>query len=181
MQITIVGRHFDVTEPIKRHVNKKLLKLERYAQKLREAHVILEIQKFRHIAEVTLYLKYVKLTATEESGDMHSSIDKVLGNLHKQLLKLRERLKEHRGGGIGKAMFFSELFKSEEAGRDTQKEKKGRVIKRRFQPKPMSVEEACMELDLFKDNFLMFRDSQTEKINVIYKREDENYGLIVPE
>lgn len=182
MQITIVGRHFDVTEPIKRHVNKKLLKLERYAQKLREAHVILEIQKFRHIAEVTLYLKYVKLTATEESGDMHSSIDKVLGNLHKQLLKLRGRLKEHRGRrGIGKAIFFNELSKSEETGRDTQKEKKARIIKRRFQPKPMSIDEACMELDLFKDNFLMFRDSQTEKINVIYKREDKNYGLIIPE
>jgi len=182
MQITIVGRHFDVTEPIKKHVSKKLLKLERYAQKLREAHVILETQKFRHIAEVTLYLKYVKLTATEESGDMHSSIDQVLGNLHKQLLKLRERLKEHRGRrSIGKRMFFNLLSRSEDAAEDTQKEKSPKVIKRQFQPKPMSIDEACMELDLFKDNFLMFRDSQTEKINVVYKREDENYGLIVPE
>jgi len=96
MQLTVVGRHFGVTEPIKKYVDGKLLKLEKFSRKIKETHVILEVQKFRHIAEITLYLKYNKLTATEESRDMYASIDLAVGNLHKQLLKLRDRLKEHR-------------------------------------------------------------------------------------
>jgi len=96
MQITVVGRHFGVTEPIKNYVDSKLIKLEKYASKIKEAHAILEVQKFRYTAEITLYLKYNKLTATEESPDMYASIDLAVGNLHKQLLKLRDRLKEHR-------------------------------------------------------------------------------------
>lgn len=179
MQITVVGRHFDTTEPIKKYVDSKLLKLERYAKKIREAHVILEVQKFRHIAEITLYLKYFKLTATEETRDMYASIDKALGSLHKQLLKLRERIKEHKARRVsGKSSLFGGILK-DYVSRGPQKEEKAKVIKRAFQSKPMSVDEACMELELFKDNFLVFRDSETEEINVVYRREDGNYGLIV--
>ena len=68
MRLTVVGRHFEVTEPIKKYVDKKLLKLDRFARKIKEAHVILEVQKIRHIAEITLYLKYAKITATEETA-----------------------------------------------------------------------------------------------------------------
>ncbi len=182
MQITVVGRHFDVTEPIKKYMDSKLLRLEKFSEKIKEAHAILEVQKFRHIAEITLYLKYFKLTATEESRDMYASIDKALGSLHKQLLKLRDRIKEHKARrGPGKSELFAEVFKFEQGSKASQKEKKAKVIRREFQPKPMSVDEACMELELFKDNFLVFRNSQTEDINVVYKREDGNYGLIAPE
>jgi putative sigma-54 modulation protein len=102
MQITVVGRHFGVTEPIKKYVDGKLIKLDRYSSKIKEAHVVLEVQKIRHIAEITLYMKGFKLTATEESHDMYASIDMALGNLHKQLLKLRDRLKEHKARGSQK-------------------------------------------------------------------------------
>ena len=181
MQITVVGRHFNVTEPIKKYVDSKLLKLERYAKKIKEAHVVLEVQKFRHIAEITLYLKYFKLTATEETRDMYASIDKALGSLHKQLLKLRDRIKEHKPRGASKkSLLFSGIFRDYEP-KASQKEKKAKIIKRTFQSKPMSVDEACMELELFKDNFLAFRNSETEDVSIIYKREDGNYGLIVPE
>ena len=174
MQITVVGRHFDVTEPIKNYVDSKIVKLDRYSSQIIEAHVILEVQKVRHIAEISLFMKDFKLTATEESRDMYASIDKALGNLHKQLLKLRDRVKEHKGKRISRKFFLSALFgKSEPKAPQAPK-----VIKREFQPKPMSVEEACEELELFKDSFLAFRNSKTEKINVVYKREDGNYGLI---
>ncbi|MDD5449123.1 MAG: ribosome-associated translation inhibitor RaiA [Candidatus Omnitrophica bacterium] len=170
MQITVVSRHFDATEAVKKYVDSKLLKLEKYAKKIKGAHVILEVQKFRHIAEITLFLKYFKLTAIEESRDMYSSIDNALGSLHKQLLKLRDRIKEHKP-----------RTRFEKAAALPQKEKKEKVITRQFQPKPMSIDEACMELDLFNDNFLVFRNAETEAINVAYKREDGNYGLIIPE
>ena len=181
MQITVVGRNFDVTEPIKKYVDRKLLKLDKYATKIKGAHAMLTVQKFRHVAEITLYLKGFKLTATEESGDMYSSIDKAWGNLHKQLLKLRERIKEHKARRASrKSLLLGDLFRTAEDN-IAKTEKRPKVMKRAFQPKPMSVDEACMELDLFKDNFLVFRNSDTETINVIYKREDGNYGLIVPE
>lgn len=114
MQITVVGRHFDVTGPIKTYVDTKLLKFEKYANKIKEAHVILEVQKIRHIAEITLYLKGFKLMATEESRDMYASIDKALGSLHKQLLKLRDRLKEHKARRATRKSFFFSKFSQEE-------------------------------------------------------------------
>lgn len=182
MQITVVGRHFAVTEPIKKYVDNKLLKLERYADKIKEAHVILEVQKFRYIAEITLYLKYFKLTATEESRDMYASIDNALGSLHKQLLKLRDKIKEHKARRVSrKSVLFGEMFPDTQIVKTLEKDKKKKVIKRAIQPKPMSIDEASMELELFKDNFLVFKNADTETINVIYKREDGNYGLIAPE
>lgn len=172
MQITVVGRHFEVTEPIKKYAGSKLVKFERYTDKIVEAHVMLEVQKFRHTAEITLFLKDFKLTAKEESRDMYASIDAAVDSLHKQLLKLRERIKEHRGRHVAKRSVGPLL---------APKDRKKKVIQRPYAAKPMSVEEACLELDLFKDNFLVFRNSETEAINVAYKREDGNYGLMVPD
>jgi putative sigma-54 modulation protein len=179
MQITVVGRHFDVTEPIKNYVDSKVIRLDRYSSQIKEAHVILEVQKVRHIAEMTLFMKDFKITATEESRDMYASIDKALGSLHKQLLKLRDRIKEHKARRVSRKFSLRGLFGM--GGAKTpqlQSAVAPRVIKRDFQTKPMSIDEACMELDLFKDSFLVFRNSGTEKINVVYKREDGNYGLI---
>lgn len=99
MRITVAGRHFGVTEPIKKYVDAKLFKLDKFSDKIKEAHVVMEVQKIRHIVEITLFMKDFKLTATEESRDMYASIDKALGSLHKQLLKLRDRLKEHKARG----------------------------------------------------------------------------------
>lgn len=182
MQITVVGRHFDVTEPIKKYADSKLLKFERYWDKIKEAHVILEVQKFRHIAEITMYLKYFKLTATEETRDMYASIDNALGSLHKQLLKLRDKVKEHKARRVSrKSVFFGELLGGEQMVKITDKGRKRNIIKKTYPLKPMSVGEAADELELFKDNFLVFRNADTEAVNVIYKREDGNYGLIEPE
>jgi len=179
MRITVVGRHFDVTEPIKRYADKKLLKLDRYTDKIKEAHVILEVQKFRRIAEITLFMKYFKLTAKEESRDMYASIDKTLDSLHKQVLKVRERIKEHKARRKGSAKkAFLDLQNIPDEIEIASRDKKSKVIRKQFQSKPMSVEEACMELDLFKKQFLVFRNSKTENITVVYKRDDGNYGLI---
>lgn len=189
MQLTVVGRHFEVTEPIKQYVDKKLLRLERFASKIKEAHVILEVQKIRHIAEITLYLKYSKLTATEETQNMYASIDNAVANLRKQLVRLRDRIKTSRTKGAARKVNKLASSDSKEESVESEPElaelglnvKGVKVIKRFISPKPMSTEEACLELDLFKERFIVFRDAVTDKINVVYKREDGNYGLIVPE
>lgn len=181
MQITVVGRHFDVTEPIKKHVDGKIIKLEKYADKIKEAHIMLSVEKFRHIAEITLYLKDFKLVATEESRDMYASIDKALDNLHRQLLKLRDRVKEHRGRRVARKSLMLGAFFKKVASRISGRETKPRVIEMPLQTKPMSVDEACAELEVFKENFIVFRNAQTDKINVVFKRKDGDYGFIAPE
>jgi putative sigma-54 modulation protein len=96
MQVVVTGRHFDVTEGIKAHINDKIAKLGKFHQNLLEAHVILEVSKFRHTAEITVVGKQMKFTATETTSDMYASIDAAIDSLDKQLRKLHDRVKEHR-------------------------------------------------------------------------------------
>ncbi len=95
MQINITGRHFEVTEPIREHLNKKLEKLDRYFNRIIEARVILSIEKLRHKAEISLLAKKVKFFAKEESGDMYTSIDRLLNKMEARLRKHKSKLKEH--------------------------------------------------------------------------------------
>ena len=96
MEIDISGRHFHVTEPLKEYVDDKLRKIEKYSLKLESAHVILEVQKFHHIAEVTLRGKNLRLAAKEQSADMYAAFDKCFGNVQLQLRRQHDRVKDHK-------------------------------------------------------------------------------------
>lgn len=96
MEIDITGRHFEVGEALKETVTEKVGKLVKYAPKLEHAHVVLEVQKFRHIAEITLRGKNLRTTAKEESGDMYSAFDKCLGTAQLQLRRQHEKNKDHK-------------------------------------------------------------------------------------
>ncbi|MFH1848381.1 MAG: ribosome-associated translation inhibitor RaiA [Candidatus Omnitrophota bacterium] len=180
MRLTVVGRHFNATEPIKKYVDKKLLKLDRFARKIKEAHAILEVQKIRHIAEVTLYLKNAKLTAMEETGDMYASVDNAVANLQKQLVRLSDKIKRTKKRRSDRKYKETALDIFRDKTEESAAERPPRVIQRSVSAKPMSVEEACMELDLFKESFLVFKEADSGKTNIVYKRDDGNYGLIVP-
>ena len=95
MQINITGRHFEVTEPIREHLSKKLEKLNKYFNWIIEAHAILSIEKSRHKAEISLLAKKAKFFAKEESGDMYTSIDILLDKVEARLRKHNSKLKEH--------------------------------------------------------------------------------------
>ena len=95
MQINITGRHFEVTEPIREHLSKKLEKLNNHFSWIIEAHIILSIEKLRHKAEISLLAKKAKFFAKEESGDMYTSIDILLDKMEARLNKYKSKLKEH--------------------------------------------------------------------------------------
>ena len=96
MEIDISGRHFHITEPLKEYVGEKILKLDKYSLKLESVHVILEVQKFHHIAEITVLAKNLRVTAKEESVDMYAAFDKSFGNIQLQFSKQHERVKDHK-------------------------------------------------------------------------------------
>jgi len=96
MEIDITGRHFQVTEPLKKYVTEKIEKLDKYSLKMESAHVVFEVQKFIHIAEITMLAKGVRLTAKAQSTDMYAAFDKCFGNLQLQMSRQHDRLKDHK-------------------------------------------------------------------------------------
>ena len=96
MEIDITGRHFKVTEPLKECIDSKVRKLDKYSLKIESVHVVLEVQKFHHIAEITLLGNNLRLTAKEESADMYAAFDKCLGVAQLQLGRQHDRRKDHK-------------------------------------------------------------------------------------
>ncbi len=96
MVVDIAGRHFHVSEPLKEYVRGKMLKLDKYSLKLEAAHVVLEVQKFHHVCEITTLGKNLRFTAKEEASDMYAAFDNCLGNMQLQLGRQHERVKDHR-------------------------------------------------------------------------------------
>jgi putative sigma-54 modulation protein len=175
MKINITSRHEKLTEGLKNHVEDKIQRVERYLGKINEAHVILNFEKSVHLCEVTLTAKNLKLTAKATSRDMYQSIDAALGRLETQAQKQKEKRSSHREKG-GRAAIsqgaVSDLMDSEEI----------KVIKtKKFAVKPMTVEEAVMQLSSSKDEFLVFYNAENERTSVVYKRTDHHVGLIEPE
>lgn len=173
MQVNITARHLDIEEPTKVYINNKLNRLTRYSSKIEEARAVFSMEKFNYLAEIILTGKRFRMRAIEKDEDLKSSFDKCITNVEKQLKKFRTRIKEHRVarlfGGLAKFSFK----------KTPEQKAPPRIIKAEsFATKPMSSEEAALELDLFKKEFIVFRNSQDDNINVLYRRKDGNYGLI---
>jgi putative sigma-54 modulation protein len=175
MQINITARHMEIDNELKGYINNKLEKLEKYNDKTENARVVFEKEKFNYITEITLTGKGFRIAAVEKNQDIRSSFDLCLSNAQSQLKKTREKVRE-----IKVKRFFESfgLFK--------RKKRKllspaGSIVKTEsFATKPMSPEEAALELDAFNKVFIVFRNSSNDKLNVLYKRKDSNYGLIEP-
>jgi len=171
MNISINGRHMDVTEALKGYAEEKVGKLERYLPKGAEALVTLGVEKYRHRAEVQIKVNGVVIQAQEETAEMYSSIDMVMDKIGRQVKKYKEKLKEKKGRG-------EEWPESVE---QSAPEKIPEIIKtKRFDMKPMTAEEAVMQMELLDKNFFVFSNVASGALNVIYKRNDGNVGLIEP-
>ena len=97
MEIDIAGRHFQVTEPLKAYIAEKMEKLDKYKLKLELAHVVLEVQKFHHLCEITLVGKNLRMTAKNEAADMYAAFDNCFGNVQLQLRRQHDRVRDHKG------------------------------------------------------------------------------------
>lgn len=184
MVIHIKGKHVEVTDALENYIEKKLQKLDKYFHDIREANVILSVQRGMQMVEVQLEGDGILLRGEERRGnDMYASIDEVVE-------KLESRVKKFKGKRAGKSI--DEGPKEKNAIKDQQMEDAyGReqedtaelltvVRTKRFALKPMTPEEAAQQMELVHHTFFVFRNTDTEDVNVVYKREDGNYGLIEP-
>ncbi len=101
MEIDISGRHFQVTEPLRKYISEKIGKLDKYALKLESVHVVLDVQKFHHISEITLLAKDLRLTAKNESSEMYAAFDLSFDNIQLQMRRQHDKVKDHKGRRYG--------------------------------------------------------------------------------
>ena len=175
MRITISGKNITVTDALKARTEKKVRKLERYFNDDTLAAVTMGVEKNRHIVEVTIPFDGAVLRGEEASDDMYTPLDRVLVKLEKQIHRHRTRLEKRLREGAFR--HDEPVFEDALAVED-----QGQVIRtKRFAIKPMLVEEAIMQMDLLGHSFFVFTNSQSDEVNVVYRRKDGNYGLIEPE
>lgn len=178
MTIEYTGRQTEVSPGVRDFAEKKLRKLHKVLPGITHVHVILTADKHRQIAEVSVHSRNLDLTATEETSDLLTSLGTVMDKLTRQAQrhvgKLRER--KRRGPARGTALWSGVMKAGRVEGEGP------RVIRsRRFVVKPITVDEAVLEVGANDDGFLVFRDAATERVNVLYRRKDGNLGLIEPE
>lgn len=172
MNIIVTGRHLDVTPALKDYVEKKVGRVNRYLSNISEAVVTISVEKYRHKVEVLLKVNGVLIQAEGITSEVYSSIDEVAEKLGRQIKKYKEKLVSHRKSE-GKV---SSIIPGEGSALEI-----GRIIKnKRFELKPMSPDEAAMQMDLLDKNFFVFTNDNSGDINVIYRRRDGNFGLIEP-
>ena len=171
MNIVTSARHLELTPALKNYAEEKVAKFDRYLSNISEAKVTLILEKNVHKAEILLNVNGILIWAESSTGDVYSAIDEVIDKLDMQVKKYKGKLNSHRKGESGKTAI----------GAPSPADEGGRIIKtKRFGIKPMTPEEASMQMELLDKNFFIFTDASTGQINVIYKRNDGNYGLIEP-
>lgn len=175
MKFIISGKNFEISDSLKERVSKKLGKLEKFFSPAAEAHVTMGIEKNRHILEVTIVFNGLTLRAEVENDDMYVCIDRAEDILEGQIRKNKTRLeKKLRAEALRAENFRSDLTIEEEH--------EFRVVRtKKFAIKPMTVEEAILQMNLLGHEFFMFSNSESGEANVVYRRKDGNYGLIEPE
>jgi putative sigma-54 modulation protein len=177
MRITITGRNIELTDGIKEAVESKLSKLEKYFTPDTDVYVTLSVEKERQKIEVTIPVKGHIIRSEQVSSDMYVSIDLVEEVIERQLKKYRTRL-------VSKKQTADTNFQRDfiEAEDGSEEEESIKIVRtKRFGVKPMYPEDACIQMELSGHDFFVFRNAETDEVNVVYKRKGNTFGLIEPE
>jgi len=170
MHVIVTFRHVDPSDGLRRHAETKLRRLGKLLRGAAEAHVILSVVKRRHVAEVQISADHMNTTATEETDDLYSAIDLAVDKLVRQVKRRAEKHREHKGG-----VAVARTTPVERPRRTTG------IRTQRVAVKPMSVEEAVLQFDRSKSDFLLFRNASTDAVSLLYRRKDGGFALLVPE
>lgn len=176
MNYEYTGRHIEVTPALRSHVENHFSKLNHlFGKNNAKAHIIIEVEKGRHRSEIIVKWREHVLTANSTVSDMYQSLTKTIEKIEKQASKLKNKvIDKHQ-----KAPKISSIPANNDEVRP-EPETPRIINSKRYPIKPMTDEEAIIRLHSEENQFLVFRDSETQKISVIYKRKDGNYGLIQP-
>ncbi|MDD6351275.1 MAG: ribosome-associated translation inhibitor RaiA [Lachnospiraceae bacterium] len=175
MKLQITGRNIELTDGLKAAVEEKLSKLDRYFKEDTPARVTMSVEKERQKIEVTIPMKGRIIRSEQVSNDMYVSIDLVVETIERQLRKYRHKLVDEKQDARKQ---FREEFIEKDAG----DEEEIRIIRdKKFDIKPMYAEDACIQMELLGHDFFVFKNAETDEVNVVYKRRGNTYGLIEPE
>lgn len=177
MKYQIIGKNIDVTEGIYAALTKKLSKMDKYFNENDEVScraVVRSYKKNEAKVEITIFTKDTTFRAEVKKDDLYAAFDLAIDKLQGQMRKLKTKLKRrYDHDGIGKAIAFEQIQD------ETTKEDEAKVVKTKVLTlKPITVEEAALEMEAIGHDFYLYLDTDDEKISVIYKREDGGYGLL---
>jgi len=175
MKVEYTGRQIEVSPAIQEFTEEHLKKIRKILGEMLEVHVILTVEKYRHTAEINLKSRTFKINGIEETHDMYASINAVLEKIERQALKHKGKKidKKRKSAATAQATVRAEAVSGNSEAR--------RVIRSSsFAAKPMTVEEAVQEVDTSNSEFIVFRNAESERVSVVYRRRDGNFGLIEP-
>ncbi|MCL1791448.1 MAG: ribosome-associated translation inhibitor RaiA [Peptococcaceae bacterium] len=191
MNIVVRSRQFKMTDALKEYVVKRVKKLEKYPYDFSDVQVTLTVEKGRQRVEITTLLNGYMLRGEEETLDMYSSVDLVAEKLEKQIKKYRKRFEKRRESlrdmeilpedKVAAASASTLAGADEELLGDEVIERDNIVRVKKILAKPMSVDEAVMQMNMIGHSFYMFVNAESGQMNVVYGRNDGNYGLLEPE
>jgi putative sigma-54 modulation protein len=194
MEIHTTARRVKVTAAVQRHLDERISKLTRYVPELAEAHVKLTAEKYRHRAEILIHVRHRELVAKEESNDLLAAIDAAADRLENQLRRLKDKKsrkvasrrvapqeprRSAARAALGLVSPASKIPAPRASARPSGNGSRSRVVRdRRPQGKPLSVEEAADRLEESGDSFVVFVDSASDLLCVLYRRKDGQLGLV---
>lgn len=193
--VHVVGRNVAVTEAMKNYAMEKVFNLERFSNRIIDVTVTMDIQKLEHRCDIDMRVNHVKIRSHGVERDMYAAIDDAIEKVSSQIRRYKKRLSEHHAKGISMVdmninvvqRYDDELAAiNDEIEDENQRrlidEYRHEVVSRETRPlKTLTLDEAVMRLDLSGDLFLVYRSEEDNKLKVIYRRNDGNFGIIEPE
>lgn len=175
MKLTMTGKQIELTQALKERISDRFSKLDRYFHTEPEAAVTLSVQREKQVVEATIYSGSLIVRVEEATDDMYVSIDNAVDILERQLRKHKTRIEKK----LKKETFEAEALAHIPFGEPVEEEKEFKIVRtKRFATKPMSAEEAILQMNLLGHQFYIFSNADTGESNVVYKRKNGDYGLI---
>ena len=187
MRIHVTGRHVEITDDIQSYVEKRAKKIEGIFNRIIDLQTVIEMEKNRYFTEVMLATKKATFHAQAETHDVFSSLDAVMDKIEKQIRRYKERMKDwrHRMSRDSAAVQLSaseeDLSTQEDADEPLDSDVQIVRVPEKFATKPMTVEEAAMQLQTSGDSFVFFLNAETNQINLVYEQEDETPAWVEPQ
>ena len=180
--VKVTGRHVSITEAIKNYALTKVEHLHLDYPRIIEAHVILDVEKHRHFAEIILHCtNHITIEASHETDDMYASIDGVAAKTAQQMRKYKTKiLRNHRPRGQSIRHIEEQVLHIEESFHEVEESEPSVIKTERYPVKPMFVDEAVLQIEMSTRQFVVFLNAKTEKVNILYRRKGDGFGLIEP-
>lgn len=178
MLVTTTFRHMEQSDALKSYAEEKLERVAKYIDEPTTAQVFFTVEKIRHIVEIVVSAKGINTKASEATNDMYAAVDAVIDKIERQLRRYKEKIKAHKPNGDERGRQISKKIVQAES---IETSAEPVIIRTKTETaKPMSVDEAVMQMDLLHKDFIVFTDSSSSEIHVLYRRKDGNFGLIEP-